>query len=82
MYNTVELAMFGIGHIAERMKQACGVAKVAIAKATSMRSQVEGWIAALVENEKASTSRVVGEMSQRLEQGLEAVASDTVAMNT
>ena len=74
---TVESVMFGIGHIAEVMRQALGIAEVAIAEATSVPSQVEGQISVLLENAEASTMCAIGEMSQRLEQGIEVVVSGT-----
>ena len=47
--------MSTIGPAAEEMRQARGVAKAAVAEATSMRSQVEGRMIALAETAKATT---------------------------
>ena len=75
---TAESAMSSVGHIAEVTRQVYGFAEVAIAGATSVESQVEGRIATLTENAEANTSCTIGEMSQRLEQGLEVVALGTI----
>ena len=66
--------MSSIGRNAEAERQAHGVAKVAIAEVTSVQSQVEIQIAMLAENVEANTSCAIGEMSPRLEHGLETVA--------
>ena len=55
------------------------VVEAAIAEVTSVRSQVESRIASLAENAEGTTSCIVGEMSQRLQHGIEAVASGTAA---
>ena len=75
---TLETAMFSIGHIAEATRQAHGVAKAAIAEATTMRSHVESRITALQEKVEFSMSRAIGEVSRWLEQSLEAVALGTI----
>ena len=74
--------MSGIGYTTKAMRQARGVAKVAIVEATSVRIQVKGRIVALAENADANTLCAIGKIPQQLEQGLEAIASGNITMST
>ena len=70
--------MSGVTHIVEATRPARGVAEAAIAEATYVQSQGKSWIGTLAESTKATASHAVGEMSQGLEHGLEAVASGSI----
>ena len=63
------------------MRQAYEVSRAAIAKLISVQSQVESRIIVFVEKTEARMSCNIGEVSQRLEQSLEAVASGTIVVS-
>ena len=73
--------MSGVGQVVGAMRHMRRVAQVAIAKAASMRSQVEHRMQSLVVQVEMSRSCTIGEASQLLEWALEAVASSMVMTN-
>ena len=71
--------MSNVGQIVEATPQTRGISKAAIAEIFSVRSQMDGKMASLLVQAEATMSCIIGEVSQRLEQGLEAVASGSIA---
>ena len=64
----MELALFGISHVAEETQHVCGVVEAAIAKATSARSRMERSVASLAVRAKANTVQMVGALSKRVQE--------------
>ena len=68
-----------VGDVRKATRRMCAVAKLSLVEGASIQNQVEGIVALLVSQADSTTSRAIGEVSQRLEQELTTAPLGSVA---